>query len=295
MEVQFYDDAAAFLTEAGPFLERHPLRHTIVATTAGRLAQSGTEASGPRWFAVVRDGVDLVGVVMRTHPEPPHAGFVPSLPEAAVAAVTAGLAGRGERVSAWNGDLDAARALCAAAAEGAPVQVVLHTRLFELHEVVWPRRPEGALRQAGADDEDLVAAWVREFRLDSEVQGGRTPDPTWQANRETIRAHLAAGSFWLWEMGGSSVHLTGVQPAMFGVSRIGPVYTPAEQRGRGYAAWVVAVLSQRLLDAGVRPCLYTDQANPVSNEIYQRIGYVKVRDEGNVVVADQHMVQARES
>ena len=146
MEVQFYDDAAAFLTEAGPFLERHPLRHTIVATTAGRLAQSGTEASGPRWFAVVRDGVDLVGVVMRTHPEPPHAGFVPSLPEAAVAAVTAGLAGRGERVSAWNGDLDAARALCAAAAEGAPVQVVLHTRLFELHEVVTPcpHHPIGA-------------------------------------------------------------------------------------------------------------------------------------------------------
>lgn len=288
MEVQFYDDAGAFLTEAGPFLARDPLRYSVVATTAGRLARSGTEAPGPRWFAVVRDGMDLVGVVMRTHPEPPHAGFVPSLPEAAIAALTAGLAERGERVPAWNGDLDAARALCEAAAEGAPVDVVLHTRLFELHEVVWPRRPEGALRQAGPDDEDLVAAWMREFRLDSESQGGRTPDPTWQADRETIRAPLATGSFWLWEVGGSSVHMTGVQPAMFGASRIGPVYTPVEHRGRGYAAWVVAVLSQRLLDAGVRPCLYTDQANPVSNKVYQRIGYVPVRDEGNVVVAGHH-------
>ncbi len=57
-----------------------------------------------------------------------------------------------------------------------------------------------------------------------------------------------------------------------------------QRRGRGYASWVVASLTQQLLDAGARPCLYTDQANPVSNLVYERIGYEPVHDEGNVVV-----------
>lgn len=78
--------------------------------------------------------------------------------------------------------------------------------------------------------------------------------------------------------------MTFAHPVMFGSSRIGPVYTPPEHRGRGYAAWVVALLTQQILDAGARPCLYTDQANPISNKVYERIGYVRVQDEGNVIV-----------
>ena len=38
-------------------------------------------------------------------------------------------------------------------------------------------------------------------------------------------------------------------------------------------------LSQRQLDAGREfCCLYTDLANPMSNSIYHRIGYVHVAD-----------------
>jgi len=41
----------------------------------------------------------------------------------------------------------------------------------------------------------------------------------------------------------------------------------------------VAALSQQMLDAGWEFCtLYTDLANPVSNSIYQRIGYRPVCD-----------------
>ena len=64
-----------------------------------------------------------------------------------------------------------------------------------------------------------------------------------------------------------------------GMVRIGPVYTPPERRGRGYASAATAALSQRLLDAGAEEVLlYTDLANPVSNSIYQRIGYRPVED-----------------
>ncbi len=57
------------------------------------------------------------------------------------------------------------------------------------------------------------------------------------------------------------------------------VYTPRALRGRGYASACVAALSQQLLDAGWQFCaLFTDLANPTSNDIYQRIGYRPVCD-----------------
>ena len=59
--------------------------------------------------------------------------------------------------------------------------------------------------------------------------------------------------------------------------RVNFVYTPDENRGRGYASNLVAAISQHHLDAGKRfVFLHTDQANPTSNRIYQRIGYAPV-------------------
>jgi predicted GNAT family acetyltransferase len=61
--------------------------------------------------------------------------------------------------------------------------------------------------------------------------------------------------------------------------RVGYVYTPPPLRGRGYAAAVTAALSLLLLESGRRFCfLYTNLADPVSNGIYRRLGYVQVSD-----------------
>src|SRR5581483_2213413 len=85
------------------------------------------------------------------------------------------------------------------------------------------------------------------------------------------------GVFCLWEDGGEPVSLAGAGARTPNGARVGPVYTPPERRGRGYATSLTAELSQRLLDEGSRFCfLYTDLANPTSNAIYERIGYVRV-------------------
>ncbi len=62
-------------------------------------------------------------------------------------------------------------------------------------------------------------------------------------------------------------------------SLINFVYTPPHLRRRGYATECVAKLSKRLLDEGNKFCfLFTDLANPISNSIYQKIGYRPVID-----------------
>ncbi len=74
---------------------------------------------------------------------------------------------------------------------------------------------------------------------------------------------IREGVEWLWELpDGEITHLTGAGLPSYGVSRIGPVYTPKEHRGRGIASYVVGELTRRGLEAGHRMCLFTDQATP---------------------------------
>ena len=54
-----------------------------------------------------------------------------------------------------------------------------------------------------------------------------------------------------------------------------------EHRGVGYASAAVAQVTGQILDSGTRACLFTDQANPTSNRIYQAIGYEPVVDMAN--------------
>ena len=65
--------------------------------------------------------------------------------------------------------------------------------------------------------------------------------------------------------------------------RIGPVHTPRARRGRGYGTAVTAAVTRLQLARGRTLCfLYTDLANPTSNAIYRRLGYVTVCDSREV-------------
>lgn len=52
------------------------------------------------------------------------------------------------------------------------------------------------------------------------------------------------------------------------------VYTRPKYRCRGYAAALVAHISERILADGKTPQLYADVANPASNKAYRNIGFV---------------------
>lgn len=57
------------------------------------------------------------------------------------------------------------------------------------------------------------------------------------------------------------------------------VYTPKEERGKSFAYNLVYRISKELLDSGDKYCvLYTDDLNPISNHVYEKIGYVRKSD-----------------
>ena len=132
-----------------------------------------------------------------------------------------------------------------------------------------------------------MQAWFGAFREDADEQAGRAPGTGFGElhDRADMLRRIRGGGVWFWvDADGRLVHLTGANPPSFGVARVGPVYTPREHRGRGYASAAVHAVSLRLRAEGARVCLFTDQANPVSNRIYEALGFRPVVDMANLVV-----------
>jgi len=161
---------------------------------------------------------------------------------------------------------------------GATVRLVMEERIFALDRVTPPPRPAaGGWRTARPDDRELVARWAVAFVAEAGV-----PDqPPLDDPLATADRWIAGISrqLYLWEDGGRPVSIVGAGGETPNGIRIGPVYTPPDQRGHGYATSLTAAASQDQLDRGRRFCfLFTDLANPTSNRIYQQIGYRPVTD-----------------
>ncbi|MFI5836698.1 GNAT family N-acetyltransferase [Micromonospora sp. NPDC051300] len=291
--LHFHADPGEFLTVAGDHLAADPVVNTVVASVAHRMAArraEGARLPADDWWLVVRDESGaVVGAGMRAAPFPPRPPFLLPMPAEAAVALARAWHERGERVSAVNGALPAARDCADEVARlgGGRVEVAQHTRLHELDTLAPPAPAPGGLTVAGEDDVDLVTAWFGAFMADADEQAGRprgasaheTPD------RDEVFHRIRGGRIWLWaDPAGRPVHLTAANPPAFGVARVGPVYTPPEQRGRGWAGNAVAEVSRLLRAEDARVCLFTDQANPTSNRLYARLGFRPVVDMANLVV-----------
>jgi predicted GNAT family acetyltransferase len=288
MHLEFTEDPDHFLTEAAAHLAADPVVTTVISTVTARLATHPMTDAPHCWWAIVREGEDVVGVAMRTAPFVPYPAYVLPMPDEAARALARLLHERGEELGGVNGALPAAQLVAEETARlaGRSVRVGEHTRLFELGELVVPPAPAGRLRLAETVDAELCLAWFRAFATDAAEQAGRTGKHAMvDFTLEDIRVRIDEGLLWLWEdEDGTPVHLTGANLPANGVTRIGPVYTPREHRGRGYASRAVAGVSAGYLADGVRCCLFTDQANPVSNRIYEALGYRAVVDMANLVI-----------
>jgi predicted GNAT family acetyltransferase len=293
VQLEFFTDAAAFLAVAGDHLAAEPVISTVVTSVAHRTIAQAADGIAPRaedWWVVVRDGSgSIVGAGMRTAPFPPYPPFLLPMPDEAAVALARTLHERGEEVLGVNGALPASDVFAAEVARlgGGRVEVAIHTRLFELSELISPAPVPGELVAATADHVDLTIQWYAEFIDDADRQAGRTAGSTAHElpDRAAMLHRIRNQEVWFWvDPTGQPVHLTAASQPAFGVSRIGPVYTPAAQRGRGWASNAVAEVSRRLRAQGVRVCLYTDQANPVSNKIYMALGYRPVVDMVNLEI-----------
>jgi uncharacterized protein len=130
----------------------------------------------------------------------------------------------------------------------------------------------GKFRAATEADKELVKKWLYGFHIDCFGENSKVPEGD-------LSRRIPEGNVFLWEADGRPVSTaTRVRITENGAT-VGGVYTPPELRGKGYATSCVAELSRWILKNGKMFCtLYTDLANPTSNSIYKKIGYVEIAD-----------------
>ena len=138
-------------------------------------------------------------------------------------------------------------------------------RLYVLGSLHMRTGIPGVLRQGSVDERDLLVRWLECFY----AEGGEAP--SWA--EPVIDRRLAEGQMWVWDNRGP-VSMAMATAPMYGVTRIGLVYTPVALRGNGFASACVGALSAHVLGSGVTACmLYTQLHNATSNRIYRRLGY----------------------
>lgn len=277
-------DPAAFLELAGAHLATEPVLSTVVSTTLERAVADPSPVDHPRWWAALVDERtdEVVGVAMRTAPFRPYPLYLLPMPTAAAEAFSAWLLEHEPDVAHANGVCASVETVLGVLADdrGGSTRVLEHDRLWEATSVLPPTGVPGGARAATLDDLDLVTAWCLDFMPAADRQAGRPPreGEGEHLDRDYARGKIGQGLMWLWEDKGEVVHLTGWNPPALGVARVGPVYTPVEHRGHGYAAALVARVTEQILAEGARACLFTDVDNPVSNGVYERIGYRPVAE-----------------
>jgi GNAT superfamily N-acetyltransferase len=274
-------DTEEFLSVAGEFLRAEPARNSVMLTvTADLLAAGAGAGAGPGagpgamlfgWWQP--DAGPLAAAFMHT---PGFPAMLSGMSETAAAALARELTAAGHRVPGVNAGQQAATAFTAAWRDRTGDAVTVHRRmrLFRLARLVPPAPgPAGAARPGAAADRDLLAGWFAAFAREV------NDDDPGHDHRAEVDQRLGYGGVIVWENGGVPVSVACLTRAVGGMARVGPVYTPPELRGRGYAGAATAAVSQAALDARAQEVvLYTDLANPVSNALYERLGYRPVED-----------------
>jgi uncharacterized protein len=265
-------DGPALLRAAGEWLSRAEAEHCYLLG-AGGSPRLGAPGPG-RLFLVLEDedADEAAGAALQV---PPGPLALSHLQEAPLALLVQWLREHGLRPAHVLGPADTVERFAArwTQVSGTRVVPVMRQGVYALTRVLPPPHPaEGHLREAGPQDAPRIADWAEAFAHESGLPGAERA-----AMRRASAGWLAERTAWVWECGGAPVGMAVAQgPTSHGI-RVGMVYTPPAQRGRGYASALVAALSQHQLDLGRRACfLFTDLANPTSNGIYRAVGYTQV-------------------
>ncbi|HEX5401393.1 MAG TPA: GNAT family N-acetyltransferase [Pseudonocardiaceae bacterium] len=279
MKVVAHPTISEFWQVAGALFTADPVRNTVALTVLSRLLIGGRFSDTPPIFLTVHEtGTDeVIGAALCT---PPFPLAVSGLPVETVDVVADHLVAAGIQLRGISGMRTEVEAFVAAWAERTGVEPSgrMCQRLYELGELKPPVDVLGAATEGTVDDVGLLARWRADFL--HEV-GHFSPGD--QSHGDLVRHaqdSLAAGNGQLiWRVDGEPVSFACVNSPHGGMSRIGPVYTPTECRGHDYGSAVTAAASRWGLAKGAEHVLlFTDLANPVSNSIYQKIGYVPVED-----------------
>jgi uncharacterized protein len=272
-QIKRFSHAGQFLERVQPFLLKREAEHCLILGLLDGLRAGEQWGTEPPLMALVENHDELAAVALMT---PPHNLIISwTADDTILDTIARELHATGMLIPGINSSADIAKkfALKWSELSGQTFRVQMAQRIYQLRQVTNETRAAGRLREPNQSDDALLREWRAAFSIDAE---GMDPG---QAREAAALPLPKSRRLLLWEVEHTAVSMAGFSgPTPNGI-RVAWVYTPPENRGKGFAGACVAALSHKLLDEGRKFCfLYTDLANPISNHVYQRIGYEPVTD-----------------
>ena len=147
-------------------------------------------------------------------------------------------------------------------------------RILLLEELTEPKLMDNVIfREAKREEEDLLLEFLRIF--EEEALGEELDNDTL---KERLNGYFEKG-YYVLEVDGNIVSQAVIARDLIKGKTISEVFTPKEYRGKGYAYNLMYRISSKMLENGAEYCvLYTDDKNPISNHVYEKIGYIRQLD-----------------
>ena len=147
-------------------------------------------------------------------------------------------------------------------------------RILVLEKLLEPKlRDDVIYRKAEEKDKEILKQFVKEFHKE-----GLNEDVSEEKLETGFYKHLKTG-YWVLEKDGKIVAQTVSSRQLEKGKCVSGVYTPKEERCKGYAYNLIYRVSKEFLDNGAEYCvLFTDDSNPISNHVYEKIGYERKVD-----------------
>jgi len=277
MKVRFYDNISEFYNLAIPFLLENEAENNLLIGILNVIREDPYRYGESKPVLVsVLDGNQLKLISLRTPPFNQILSYTDDLGsiDALVDALNKnnidlpGVLGIKESVEKFTKLWCKGKALKA--------NLVANERIYKLIKIAEDTLGNREFIKAGDSFKELIFKWGREFMVEALSENEVKIQDNWKKH---LQKSVDEERIFLLLDNGLPVSMARKAGKTPNGITVNLVYTPPSLRRRGYATECVAKLSKLLLDEGNKFCfLFTDLLNPISNSIYQKIGYRPIID-----------------
>lgn len=133
-----------------------------------------------------------------------------------------------------------------------------------------PKKTDGHIAPVVKEDKKIIVEFI--YNESREITD--TQEVSIEEASDKFDKLLESGNSYVWKNEHEEIVAQASYRIVDGNAKVMGVYTKPEERGKAYAANLIYVLTNQLLEKGYHVALYTDYGYIPSNRAYKNVGYV---------------------
>lgn len=138
------------------------------------------------------------------------------------------------------------------------------------YETIKPKKVDGKSALAKISDIDVLT----QFTYNESREINEEKELSIEESKINVEKKLNKGTYYVWKNAHKKIVAQASYTEVDENVKITGVYTLPEERGKGYAANLIYVLTNKILKEGKHISLYTDYRYIPSNKAYKNVGYI---------------------